>query len=127
MATSKGSYSVGVLGVGKMGSAIAERLIVSGHYVTVWNRTPSKAAPLKAVGAAVASSPADLAEAADLVIANLTDHASTLAVLESEDTAAALRGKTLVQTAMTTSSEASWISPLRINELGAVDEIDDMF
>ena len=42
---------IGVAGIGKMGAAIAARLIEVGHEVTVWNRTPEKA---KAVAGATA-------------------------------------------------------------------------
>ena len=34
---------IGVAGIGKMGAAIAARLIEVGHEVAVWNRTPDKA------------------------------------------------------------------------------------
>src|SRR6266581_4920226 len=34
---------LGVAGIGKMGAAVAARLIEVGHDVTVWNRTPEKA------------------------------------------------------------------------------------
>ena len=34
---------IGIVGMGKMGSAIAVRLAGLGHEVTVWNRTASKA------------------------------------------------------------------------------------
>ena len=37
---------VGVAGLGRMGSAIARRLIDVGHEVIVWNRSPDKAKPL---------------------------------------------------------------------------------
>ena len=51
---------LGVAGIGKMGAAVAARLIEIGHDVTVWNRTPEKA---KAVaGANIAASPAELAQ-----------------------------------------------------------------
>ncbi len=36
------SQHVCVIGLGNMGSALAEALITSGHRVTVWNRTASK-------------------------------------------------------------------------------------
>ena len=42
---------IGVAGIGKMGAAIAARLIEVGHEVAVWNRTPDKA---KAVTGATA-------------------------------------------------------------------------
>ena len=51
---------IGVAGIGKMGAAIAARLMEVGHEVTVWNRTPDKA---KAVaGATVVATPAELAQ-----------------------------------------------------------------
>ena len=45
---------VGIAGVGKMGAAIALRLMEVGHKVTVWNRSADKAKPLAEAGAAVA-------------------------------------------------------------------------
>ena len=59
------AYELGVAGIGKMGAAIAARLIEVGHEVAVWNRTPEKA---KAVaGASVAASPAELAQKSEAV------------------------------------------------------------
>jgi 3-hydroxyisobutyrate dehydrogenase-like beta-hydroxyacid dehydrogenase len=43
--------SIGWLGTGRMGAAMAARLIDAGEDVTVWNRTPSKTGPLVARGA----------------------------------------------------------------------------
>jgi 3-hydroxyisobutyrate dehydrogenase len=63
---------VGVAGLGKMGSAIAQRLIDVGHKVAVWNRSADKAKPLAEAGAAVAATPADLANSADTVITIVT-------------------------------------------------------
>jgi 3-hydroxyacyl-CoA dehydrogenase len=42
---------VTVIGLGSMGTAVAEAFIGAGHPTTVWNRTPYKAAPLTAKGA----------------------------------------------------------------------------
>jgi 3-hydroxyisobutyrate dehydrogenase len=71
---------VGVVGLGKMGTAIAARLIETGNAVTVWNRTADKCEPLAAAGARVAASPAALASAVDTVITLLTDAAAIDAV-----------------------------------------------
>ena len=69
---------IGVAGIGKMGAAIAARLIEAGHEVAVWNRTPDKA---KAVsGATVAANPAELAQRCEAVITILTDAAAIDAV-----------------------------------------------
>ena len=69
---------LGVAGIGKMGAAVAARLIEVGHDVTVWNRTPEKA---KAVaGASVAASPAELAQKSEAILSILTDAAALDAV-----------------------------------------------
>src|SRR4029453_8934956 len=67
---------IGIGGIGKMGAAIAQRLIKVGHTVTVWNRSPDKVKPLAAAGAAVAATPADLASSSEAVITILTDAAA---------------------------------------------------
>ena len=61
---------VAVLGTGRMGGAIAQRLESGGFQVSVWDRTRSKAEALN-VGR-VADSPADAAREADVVISMVT-------------------------------------------------------
>src|SRR4029077_17714356 len=65
---------LGVAGIGKMGAAIATRLIEVGHDVAVWNRTPEKARAVE--GAKIAANPAELAENSEAVITILTDAAA---------------------------------------------------
>ena len=72
--------NIGVAGVGKMGAAIAERLMEVGHRVTVWNRSSDKTKPLAAAGAMVAATPAELAAQSEAVITILTDAAAIDAV-----------------------------------------------
>jgi 3-hydroxyisobutyrate dehydrogenase len=64
---------IGVAGLGRMGAAMAARLMEVGHTVTVWNRTPGKAKPLVDAGAKLAETPEDLAECSDTIITMLTD------------------------------------------------------
>jgi 3-hydroxyisobutyrate dehydrogenase len=64
---------VGIAGTGRMGAAIAARLMGLGHELTVWNRTAEKTKELAAAGAKVAASPTALAGSADVVITILTD------------------------------------------------------
>ena len=71
---------IGIAGLGKMGSAIAQRLIEVGHDLTVWNRSLEKARPLANAGAKVAANPADVARNAQTVITILTDAAAIDAV-----------------------------------------------
>jgi 3-hydroxyisobutyrate dehydrogenase-like beta-hydroxyacid dehydrogenase len=62
---------VAILGTGKMGGAIAQRLNAEGHDLTLWNRTRQRAEAL-GVGR-VAATPAEAVEHADVVISILTD------------------------------------------------------
>jgi 3-hydroxyisobutyrate dehydrogenase len=71
---------IGIAGTGKMGSAMARRLLGQGHQVTVWNRTPERAQQLVAHGASVSTSAAALAADAPIVISMLTDEAALDAV-----------------------------------------------
>jgi 3-hydroxyisobutyrate dehydrogenase-like beta-hydroxyacid dehydrogenase len=64
-----------VLGLGQMGSAIAERLIAAGHDVSVWNRTTGKATDLVARGAVELADIRD-AWASDVCITMLADSAA---------------------------------------------------
>lgn len=64
---------IGIAGTGKMGAAIAGRLLGLGQQVTVWNRTPDKTKSLAAAGARVAATPAALAAESETVITILTD------------------------------------------------------
>jgi 3-hydroxyisobutyrate dehydrogenase-like beta-hydroxyacid dehydrogenase len=55
-----GELSIGWIGAGRMGAAMASRLAQAGEDVTVWNRTRAKAEALTEVGCRVADSIADL-------------------------------------------------------------------
>jgi 3-hydroxyisobutyrate dehydrogenase-like beta-hydroxyacid dehydrogenase len=74
--TTRISRTVSILGLGLMGSALAEALIGAGHQVTVWNRTPAKAALLTAKGARAAASATDALAASDVTIVCVTGHAA---------------------------------------------------
>lgn len=58
---------VGFIGLGVMGARMAGHLVKAGHEVTVWNRTPSRAEPLRELGASVAAGPREIALAAEFV------------------------------------------------------------
>ncbi|KAJ6113874.1 hypothetical protein N7523_007191 [Penicillium sp. IBT 18751x] len=62
---------ISVLGLGKMGAALAAVFLDKGHSVTVWNRTIEKAQLLIPKGARVARSPADCAQSGTLVLVSL--------------------------------------------------------
>jgi 3-hydroxyisobutyrate dehydrogenase len=75
---------VGVAGLGRMGSAIAKRLIEVGHEVVVWNRNQNKTKALAAAGAAVAATPSELAAHVETIITILTDAGSIASVYEGK-------------------------------------------
>jgi 3-hydroxyisobutyrate dehydrogenase len=53
---------VGWIGTGRMGFALASRLLSAGHDVTAYNRTRAKAEPLAALGAKIVDRPSELAD-----------------------------------------------------------------
>jgi 3-hydroxyisobutyrate dehydrogenase len=65
--------TVGLIGLGNMGTAIAERLLDADYPLVVSNRTSEKAEPLLARGALPAPSPGELAGKVDVVITSLSD------------------------------------------------------
>jgi len=66
--------TVAVLGTGIMGAPMARNIAAAGHEVRVWNRTRDRAEALTDV-AAVASTPAEAVERADVVVTSLADGA----------------------------------------------------
>ena len=90
---------IGLAGTGRMGAAMATRLMTCGHEITVWNRTADKTQALVAAGAKAVATPTELAMAAELVITILTDAAAIDAVYRGRDGLldAAVRGKLFLE------------------------------
>jgi 3-hydroxyisobutyrate dehydrogenase-like beta-hydroxyacid dehydrogenase len=63
---------VGFMGLGIMGLPMAANILRAGYPLMVYNRTPDKAGPLTTQGAALASSPRALAQAAEVIVAMVT-------------------------------------------------------
>jgi 3-hydroxyisobutyrate dehydrogenase/2-hydroxy-3-oxopropionate reductase len=74
--------AVAWIGLGAMGSRMAARIRDAGHELVVWNRTREKAEEL---GAAIAASPREAAERADVVFTMLADPHALRAVTEGDD------------------------------------------
>jgi 3-hydroxyisobutyrate dehydrogenase len=81
--TTKANPSIGWIGIGRMGYAMAERLAAAGANLTVWNRTRSKAEPLAAKGARVAGQLTELA-ACDIVYVMVSTYDDVKEVLLGE-------------------------------------------
>jgi 3-hydroxyisobutyrate dehydrogenase-like beta-hydroxyacid dehydrogenase len=85
-----------VIGLGRMGRALAERLLEKGHDVSVWNRTAGRAAALQERGARVMGSVDDVGEDPDAVFLCLADDRSTLDVATPQGDARESWAQTLV-------------------------------
>src|SRR5581483_12198198 len=71
---------VSILGLGLMGSAIAERLEGAGRELAVWNRSPAKSEPFAARGVRVLEAPEEAWDHAPVAITMLADGAALEAV-----------------------------------------------
>ncbi|MDR6978319.1 3-hydroxyisobutyrate dehydrogenase-like beta-hydroxyacid dehydrogenase [Streptomyces sp. 3330] len=76
---------VTMLGLGAMGTALARTWLAAGHPLTVWNRTPARAASLAIEGAKVADSAAEAVAANTLIVLCLLDDTSVDEVLADTD------------------------------------------
>ena len=85
---------ISVLGLGAMGTALAEAFLGAEQKVTVWNRSAEKAAPFAGRGAGIAGSAAGAIGAAPLVIICLLDYAAVRDVLSGA--VDQLAGRTIV-------------------------------
>ena len=103
-----------------MGSAMARRLLSLNHSVTVWNRSPERAAPLLELGAGWAVTPRDLSAQCDTVITMLTaDEAlETVYFGEAGLTSAALAGRLFIDMS-TVSPATQQATGARVRGLGA--------
>jgi 3-hydroxyisobutyrate dehydrogenase len=102
---------IALLGLGTMGGGMATNLLKAGFALTVYNRTTAKAASLSDAGAQVASTPAEAASDASILIGMLADDAASRAVWTGQKGAleGAAKGAILI--------ESSTVSPAWIAEL----------
>ncbi|XP_004146817.1 glyoxylate/succinic semialdehyde reductase 2, chloroplastic [Cucumis sativus] len=112
---------VGFVGLGIMGSPMAQNLIKSGYDVTVWNRTKSKCDPLINLGAKYQPSPQEVAACCDVTFAMLADPESALDVATGENGAASglSPGKGYVDVSTVDGATSKLISA-RIKDTGAL-------
>lgn len=91
---------VAILGIGRMGTAIARRVIGAGHALTVWNRTPRPADELAASvpggSITVAETAAEAVRDRDIILSVLADGSATRTVLLDSAVLAALRPGSVV-------------------------------
>ena len=75
------SRKIGFIGLGLMGRPMAMNLLKAGHSLTIWNRTPARAAELVAAGAVLAKTPREVAAASDVLISIVSDPPALESVL----------------------------------------------
>lgn len=72
---------IGFIGLGVMGQPMALNLARAGTALVVWNRSPERSEPLRATGARVAATPADVFQGTRIVILMLAGDAAIDSVL----------------------------------------------
>jgi 3-hydroxyisobutyrate dehydrogenase-like beta-hydroxyacid dehydrogenase len=110
------SVSVGFIGLGLMGRPMAKNILKTGFPLTVWNRTPDKAADLVAAGAKLAANPREVAAASDVLITIVSDPPALESVLFGDHGAMAAlkKGSILV--------DSSTVSPDLARKVAAAAE-----
>lgn len=90
--------TIGFIGLGLMGGAMAANLVRDGTDLIVWNRTAAKSQALRALGAEAASSPKQVFDCSTHVIIMLADQAVTDLVLRNESGAvhSFVAGRTII-------------------------------
>lgn len=102
---------IAVLGMGRMGQAVAGRLLDGHHGVVIWNRTPGKAADLVTRGACEAEDVADAVTGVDVVITSLANDDAVRHVVFDAGGVLDSIGEA------TTYLDASTVSPALVGEL----------
>ncbi|MET0406233.1 MAG: NAD(P)-dependent oxidoreductase [Cystobacter sp.] len=97
---------VGFIGLGAMGSAMAGHLAKAGHTLTVWNRSPDKAASLVEGGARLAASAEEASAGAEVVLSSLSDDVAAEQVVLGEKGIARGLGRGAVHVSTSTLSPA---------------------
>jgi 3-hydroxyisobutyrate dehydrogenase-like beta-hydroxyacid dehydrogenase len=77
--------NIGVIGLGRMGGAIANNILKSGFNLVVYNRTPEKTQALVQSGAISAASPKEAAAKSDVLLTSLRDDRALLDVVTGEE------------------------------------------
>lgn len=79
------SETIGFIGLGIMGHAMAHNLLRAGYPLTVWNRTPGRGQALAAAGATEGQSPADVAARSSVILICVSDTPDVEEVIRGEN------------------------------------------
>ncbi|MFD3733888.1 NAD(P)-dependent oxidoreductase [Streptomyces sp. NPDC058632] len=115
---------VAVLGLGNMGRAVVARLLLAGHEVLVWNRTPSARERLPAGKAVAVRTPAEAARRAEAVVLMVTDETAVKDVVSGPDGVAAGAEDspvTLIQMSTVAPHTLAWVADTLPEGSGVLD------
>jgi 3-hydroxyisobutyrate dehydrogenase-like beta-hydroxyacid dehydrogenase len=106
--------SVGVVGAGRMGGAMARRLSEAGHHVVVYNRTRARAEEVAAGSGATVVHTAREAAAAGIVLVSLSDDPAVASVYKGRDglVAGLSQGGIVVETSTVAPETVRALAPL---------------
>jgi len=96
--------SISVIGLGDMGTALANTLINKGYSVTVWNRSAAKAGSLVSAGATLADTASEAVAASSASITCIKSHRQTRELLAKDPVV--LNGKTIIELSTGDASDA---------------------
>ncbi len=104
------SHTIGWMGTGRMGFAMAKRLLLAGCDVSIYNRTRGKAEPLVEFGGRIVDSPRDLADRA-IIFSMVSTGADLIEVTSGERgvLSAAPRPKLLVDCSSISQSDSATV------------------
>lgn len=106
---------VTVIGLGVMGSALANALIENGYKVTVWNRTRAKAEVFAQSGASVADDVASAVAASPAIVVCVDNYNISRSLLDDKNVISHLSDKVIIQLSTGTPEEArkaeKWATP----------------
>jgi len=95
-----------VVGLGLMGTALANTLLSAGHDITVWNRTREKMEPLISAGAHGATSLGEAIQLSPVVLISVGNYEMTFRLFGMDDNVGYLDGRSVVQLSSGTPREA---------------------
>ena len=93
----KSNFTVSVIGLGAMGTGIAETLLNAGCQVSVWNRSRDKVNALVAQGAIACDRPLDAVKANTYLVVCLTDYAVWNTIIEDHQLNNCFQGTCIIQ------------------------------
>ena len=95
-----------VVGLGLMGTALANTLLSAGHDISVWNRTREKMEPLISAGAQGATSLDEAIQMSPVVLISVSNYEMTFRLFGMDDNVGYLDGRLMVQLSSGTPGEA---------------------